>query len=280
MDLELVTEEEAQDLLTVRKRDKGEIRNRDISEKPLVMVDKLPSGFKGYPEGTTISYNPITLGELEAINNGDNIDVERGVAMLLNNIHCNTLNSYDLYYWDVMYIGIKRKLLAFGDTTGIAYEICPKCGNLVKREFDYTELEFKELQVPDLPVITKINNTEVEIGLLTMKEFLELSEGKTDLDVYASMIKNLKHEQALELVKNAYGKDAKLLRYIDNILNYGLKPLTTKCDNKVKTTENKKTKEVLCGEEVKVEVKSPFEIVFPEDTNARYSDFEIQFGRK
>ena len=187
MDLELVTEQEAQDILTVRKRDNAsleQVQGSDTSMRPLVKVDKLPSGFKGYPEGTTISYDPITLGELEALNNGTTDDIERGIAMLLKAIHCNTLNSYDLYYWDVMFIGIKRKLMAFGDTKGIAYGICPKCNNVVTREFDYSELEFKELEAQDLPVITKISGKEVEVGLLTIKDFLELSDDKSDLDVY------------------------------------------------------------------------------------------------
>ena len=293
MDLELVTEQEAQDILTVRKRDNAsleQVQGSDTSMRPLVKVDKLPSGFKGYPEGTTISYDPITLGELEALNNGENIDVERGIAMLLKAIHCNTLNSYDLYYWDVMFIGIQRKLTAFGDTRGIIYGTCPKCGSIVEREFDYSELDFKELLAPDLPIIVTLGDKKVEIGLLTMKDFLELqTDGTvTDFDLYCKLIKNIPYEEAKQLLTNLYGKDIKLIKYIDKLLNHGLKPLKTKCTNIIteknpdynpRSKKSKKEIEVECGATVEVEVVSPFEIVFPQSETEGYNDFEIQFGR-
>ena len=289
MDIELLTEQEAQSLLQVRKYDSGIVDGADVSMRPLVKVDRLPSGFKGYPKGTTISFDPITLNELEALNNGDSIDVERGIAMLLSAIHCNTLSVQDLYYWDVMYIGIQRKILAFGDTRGIALGVCPECGKIISREFDYTELEFKEVQAEDLPIITKIADQEVEISLLTIKEFLQLDEAKTDLDVYASMIKNLDHSEALNLIKNAYGKDAKIIRYVDKLLNYGLKPLKTTCDGEliIKNPDydpksSNSNKEIIkpCNNTFDVEVRSPFEVVFPEDEIGGDLDFEIQFGRK
>lgn len=288
MDLEIVTEQEAQNILDVRKVDSGSIENKDTSIRPLIKVDKLPSGFKGYPEGTVISYDPLTLGELEALNNGNSIDVERGIAMLLKAIHCTTLPAEELYYWDVMFIGIQRKLLAFGDTRGVIYEVCPKCGNVVEREFDYTELEFKELQVPDLPVITTINGTQIEVGLLTMREFLELSPDQQEFDVYAKMIKNMEDEKALNLLESAYGKDAKVIRYIDKILNYGLKPLKVECTGEITEpnpsydSKNKKSKKEIvkkCQNILDMEVKSPFEVVFPEDNDIGHTDFEIKFGK-
>ena len=289
MDLELVTEQEAQNILQVRKYDSGNIQGKDTSMRPLVVVENLPSNFKGYPEGTVISYDPITLNELEALNNSSTTDIERGIAMLLKAIHCNTLPSEELYYWDVMYIGIQRKILAFGDTRGVTYAVCPNCGKVLQREFDYTELEFKELQAEDLPIITKLGGKEVEISLLTMREFLELSDLDSDLSVYAAMIKNLDREESLELVKNAYGKDAKIIRYIDRLLNYGLKPLKVQCTGEIikqnpnydaKNKESKKEITELCNEIVDVEVRSPFEVVFPEDEVIGHLDFEIQFGRK
>lgn len=280
MDIELVTQEQAQDILSMRKNDNGVMGNQDTSSRPLIKIDRLPSNFIGYPKGTVISYDPITLGELEAINNGTNVDIERGIAMLLKAIHCNTLSSQDLYYWDVMYIGIKRKILAFGDTRGIACEVCPKCGTIVKKEYDYTDIDFKQLKVPDLPIITTIQGVKVEINLLTIKDFLELDEDSTNLDVYAKMIKNLDFEEALKLIKSCTGKDAKTIRYIDNILDYGIQPFKVKCDGII--THNKDNKDIQepCNNEILLEVTSPFEVVFPEDEDFGYNDFEIQFGGK
>ena len=285
--LEIVDENEVQNILNVKQVDKQKVQNEVVEKLPLVPVTKIPSNFKGYPEGTKISYNPLTLGELESLNNGDEVDIERGIAMLLNAIHCNTLPSHDLYYWDVIYIGIQRKLLAFGDTRGVLYAQCPKCGNIIEKEFDYTELDFKEIQAPDLPVITDINGIKVEFSLLTMKDFLEIDVKKGELDVYARMIKNMPYEKAYNLISNCYGKDSKKVRYIDKVLNYGIKPLFEQCNAEIdnpdfdpeKKVSKINMKKILCDENVRVEVRSPFEVVFPEDTTDGYNEFEIQYGR-
>ena len=107
--LEIATDEEVKNILTGRHLNNAkleQIKNANNSELPLVKITKLPSGFKGYPEGTVISYAPLTLGELETLNNSDEVDVERGLAMLLNSIHFTTISTSDLYYWDVMYISL------------------------------------------------------------------------------------------------------------------------------------------------------------------------------
>lgn len=286
--IEIISNEEAQKILEVKRVDSKPVTNEVIEKVPMIHVKQVPSGFKGYPEGTKISYRPITLGELESLNSGE-MDIERGIAMLLNSIHCNTLPVEELYYWDVMFIGIQRKLLAFGDTRGTLYEQCPKCGNIVERDFDFTELEFKQCDAPDLPLFTTINGVDVEIGLLTIKQFFELDLERGDLDVYARMIKNIPYEKAYDLIYNATGKEAKKIRFIDKQLNYGIKPLTCECTNIIEQDNpdyepsNKKSKKTIkkqCDEVVYMEVRSPFEVVFPEDSLDSCDDIEIQYGRK
>lgn len=287
--LDVVNEQEVQSILNRKQVDRGIVQNEVTEKIPLVKVMELPSGFKGYPEGTVISYEPITLGELEALNNSDNVNIERNIAMLLNSIHCNTMRSWDLYYWDVMYIGIQRKLLAFGDTIGVVYGQCPECGNIVKKEFSYTEIEFKEIEAPALPLFTKLNDVDVEINLITIKDFLELDLEKGELDVYARMIKNLPYEKAYELISNCTGKDSKKIRFIDKQLNYGMKPFFVNCDKEIEKENpkynpekknSKKTILELCNQKVRLEVRSPFEVVFPEGTDSGSDDFEIQYGRE
>ena len=285
--IDVVSPEEARDILSVKKTDNVTIQNEVTKNIPLVSVNVLPSNFKGYPEGTKISFEPLTLGELEALNSGNNIDVARGVAMLLNSIHCNTLSPQDLYYWDVMYIGIQRKLLAFGETIGVVYAQCPECGEIIQKQFDYTSLEFKEIEAPDLPIIIEISGKQLEFGLITMKEFLEIDTAKGELDVYARMIKNLPYEEAYELVSSAYGMDAKKIKFVDKKLNYGIKPLFETCTKDVPNPEynpdlkesKKNCKTKPCGCKVRLEVRSPFEVVFPEDADDRYPEFQVQYGR-
>lgn len=241
--------------------------NEDTEYLPLINVEELPSGFKGYPEGTKVGFRPITLDELEALNSSD-IEPERAVAMLLKSIHCTTLPSEELYYWDIIYVGVKRKLLAFGDIKGTIYKRCPKCGNIVSKSFKYTDIEFEELKVPNLPMKLDVCGKKLEFGLITMKDFLQIKEEQGALGVYARMIKNMSFDEAYKLVKSAYGVDIKKLKFVDQSLNYGIKPFIVECEGD----------ETPCGEEVFLEVRSPFEIVFPEDALEGDNEFEVQYG--
>lgn len=261
--------------------------NENTELSSMIQVTELPSGFKGYPEGTKIAFKPITLEELEALNSDKEPDPARAVAMLLNSIHCTTLPSEDLYYWDVMYIGIQRKLLAFGDTKGTIYNRCPKCGNIVSKTFNYTELEFKEVNAPALPMRLEVCGKKLEFGLLTMKDFLQIEVEQGELGVYARMIKNLEFNEAYDLVKNSTGVDIKKLRFVDKQLDYGIKPLFVECEGEIEEInpdfdpEKEGSKKVIfrpCKEQVVLEVRSPFEIVFPEDETDGYNDFEVQYG--
>ena len=286
--LDIVSDEQVKEILNI-KNEKGEtVLKEDISTLPLVEVTSLPSEFKGYPKGTKISYAPLTLGELEALNSGT-MDLTRGIAMLLNSIKCNTLPSHDLYYWDVMYIGIQRKLLAFGDTRGVLYNQCSSCGNIIEHEFSYTEIEFDLIKAPNLPIITEIAGEKLEFSPITMKDFLEINEDEGELGVYARMIKNKPYDEALSLLRNCYGKDSKKVKFIDKQLQYGLKPFKVKCENEIEVTNpnhdpkkknSKPTIKEQCNTEVIMEVRSPFEVVFPENSGNIDYDFEIQYGRE
>lgn len=268
------------------KEGSSSVLNENTDFTTNIVINELPSGFKGYPENTKISYTPLTFEELESLNSSD-MDPERAIAMLLKSIHCTTLASYDLYYWDVMYIGIQRKLLAFGDTNGTLYERCPKCGELVSKSFSYTELEFKELEIPALPMRMNLFGRKVEFGLLTMKDILEIDSSQGELGVYARLIRNIPFEEAYELVKHATGSDIKKLRFADKQLNYGIKPFFVNCENMIEVEnpnfnpkeENSPAKiKKPCGQRVALEVRSPFEIVFPEDELAGYDEIEVQYG--
>ena len=288
--MENLHEGETLSLIDIRQQDNDVVLTPNEEGVPLTPVLDLPSKFKGYPKGTKINYTPITLGELETLNPTQDIDITQGIAMLLKSIHCNTLDPQDLYYWDVMYIGIQRKLLAFGNTEGTIYRTCPKCGNTISKKFLYTDLDFKQLQAPDLPLKMKINNKDVEFGLVTMKQFLQIDPDQGAMGVYARMIKNMEFNEAYSLVKGCYGLDIKKILYADKQLDYGLKPFMVTCNGQIETINpkfdvtqpesptNKKYNVETCGEQVAMEVTSPFEVVFPEDEINRDYEFEVQYG--
>lgn len=265
-------EEAAKQMLDLKEGDIS-LLNEVVKPVTMIQVDKLPSGFKGYPEGTKISFKPINLEELEALNS-DEVDASRAIAMLLNAIHTTTIPSYDLYYWDVMYIGIQRKLLAFGETKGTLYNRCPKCGNLVSKTFNYSEIEFKEITAPNLPMKMEVMGKKLEFKPLSIKDFLQIDVEEGELGVFARMIQNLDYEEALPLVKAATGVDIKKLKFMDKQLHYGMKPFNVICENQIQVDDKMEE----CGHNVVLEVRSPFEVVFPENELDLDNEFEVQYG--
>lgn len=246
------------------------------TENCLIQVKQLPSEFKGYPKGTIISYEPLKLKELEILNTDEELDASYAIAMLLDAIHCNTLTSEQLYFYDVIYIGILRKIQSFGDTRGTIRRRCPKCGNIVSKTFDYTNIEFKQMQAPNLPMSLEVCGKTVQFSQLSMQDFLQIGEDEGMLGVYARYIKNLPFDEAKTLVENASGVDIKKLDFVDRQMDYGIKPFLVTCTN---TVLNPQTgQEEMCNEEVVLEVKSPFEVVFPENEFEGDPGFEVQYG--
>ena len=111
-----------------------------------------------------------------------------------------------------------------------------------------------------------------------IKDILEIDPNDGELGVYARLIRNIPFEEAFELVKKATGSDIKKLRFADKQLNYGIKPFFVNCENPitVESPNGKKTEK--CGQRVALEVRSPFEIVFPEDELSQFDEIEVQYG--
>lgn len=268
-------EEKAIELLKLKGEETEALLNQS-SDVPLIQVKQVPSRFKGYPKDTVISYEPIKMKELEILNTDENLDASYAIAMLLDAIHCNTLNAEDLYFYDVMYVGILRKIQSFGQTKGMLKRRCPKCGGWVKKVYDYTEIDFKDMLAPDLPMKMEVCGKQLEFSQISMKEFLQIQENDGMLGVYSRYIKNLPLEEAEELVNNAYGVDIKKLNFVDKQLDYGMKPFIVTCNNQVYNPQTNKME--VCGEQVVLEVTSPFEVLFPEDAITEDTGFDVQYG--
>lgn len=265
----------ATNILNLKENETDALLNQK-TENCLIQVKDLPSGYKGYPKGTIISYEPLKLKELEILNTDEKLDTSYAIAMLLDAIHCNTLTPEQLYFYDVIYIGIVRKIQSFGSTRGTIRRRCPKCGNIVSKTFDYADIEFKQMLAPDLPIRMEVCGRTVEFCQLSMQDFLQIEEDEGMLGVYAKYIRNLEPQDAKNLVENASGIDIKKLDFVDRQMDYGIKPFLVTCTN---TVLNPQTgKEEICNEEVALEVKSPFEVVFPEDEFEGDPGFEVQYG--
>lgn len=264
-DLGILTKKEVYKdvLIQEGKEHNTPLKVSQINELPIVEVTQLPSMFKCYPNNVKIWYEPITIKELEILNSGTASGLD-GLQFILNAIKCEGMNTEDILYWDFIYIGIIRKILAFGDIRGQIEKICPKCGGKIKHVFNYTDLEFEELKHGPCHLKLGKNKPELILQPITIKDFLELPADSDILDMYAKMIKNIPQEQAIEFISNLHGKQIIAMSNIEQQFLYGLKPLLTECEH--------------CHNKVELEVRSPFEVVFPEDTNTDIDDIEIRFS--
>lgn len=241
-----------------------------MNRLPRIQVDELPSNFISYPKGSKIFYTPMTLKELDLLNSGS-INVEDAMLYLLESIDCEGFDKNDLAYFDVVYIGIKRKLTAMGDCMGMLVKQCPNCGEYIEYKFNYIDLDFQDCQLDKLPIIVDFDCCKgVEFSFLTIKDWLDLDSDSKALSIYAKYIKNMPYEDALSLVENLTGNDIKKLYEVQDKLAYGISPFKTKCKNTIEDIElndkgepSKILKE--CGQEVEMEVTSPYEVIFCED---------------
>ena len=244
------------------EKPKEPLKVSPINELPLVEITQLPSMFKCYDKDVRICYEPMKIKELEILNSGT-ASVLDGLQFILNAIKCTNMNTEDLLYWDFIYIGIIRKILAFGDVRGQLNKICPNCQDTVSHVFNYTDLEFEELKHGPATLKFK-DGTILKLKPLTVKQFLELPSDSNIVDVYARMIYNMPLEDAQKFVNNLHGNQIKAMAKAEQELAYGLKPFKVKCPH--------------CHQETELEVTLPFEVVFPEDSDTDIDDVEIRFG--
>jgi hypothetical protein len=241
----------------------------------LIEIMDLPSKFRPYPEGTRIFYAPMTLEEVEVLNSGT-INTARALKFLLAAIHCDTVKPEDLAYFDVVYIGVQRKLTALGDVRGSISKQCLVCGQITTHDLIYTELEFKTLDF-NLPAKTTIRGQALEFGILSVKQLFELPDNDI-IAVYAAMIKNKTYEEAYELLSNTTGKDVLKLQAISRALDYGIEPIKTPCTGTITYLEGDKEVKTKCNQMLVMEVTSPFDVVFPVYESSNYNELEIRFG--
>jgi len=227
--------------------EENEIQQEELTTKPIkektssfgVEVKGLPSGGKSYPEKSTISYIPLSFGEMKYLSKGDLSDLE-DIEFFLSKID----SSFDvklLTYYDFYFITVLIKMATFGDTDyTVTYE-CYNCGHKNKATFGLTELEFEEIRVP-LPV-----NVEGIRG--QGEETLKASFVPTNMKGYTQMLKDGTQddydyimancvtddfgtfEEKLKLIKNNMaGLDVNILESIDVSFFHGVKSLEFKCN--------------------------------------------------
>ena len=268
-------------------------KEEKMPEKSLIQVTELPSGFLPYPKGSKIYYAPLTLGELENLNSGT-LNLGQALDNLINSIYVDKFDKLDLAYFDLVYIGVQRKLTALGDVRGTINGFCTACENKNEKEFTYTELEFEELKVSALPIRYEYEEPKfLEFSLMTYrnwKKMGDLPEHEIDrLTALSHMVSNYEPSKAKEILSKLSGDSINYINRIESLLDYGIKPFKLVCAH-VEQEESEEVngetgslekviKPITCGHEFMVEVTNPFDYTFRPGRPNNLNESKIRFGR-
>jgi len=196
-------------------------------------LDSLPSKSLSYPNTSTIKYRPYTFGELKRFSQSKGLTFRENLDICMSGIE-TSFDKNDLTLSDVLYIGVLRRLSTLGTSKVQCPYVCPLCHTPNTRILEMTDLEFEDLQVPELPLVAEFSFGELEFQPITVGNYQKLIQLGKDEDEVAGMAMqciDLDFDKALELFGSAVHDDAELLNEVDKVLFHGLKSIPSTCKN-------------------------------------------------
>ena len=126
-------------------------------------VKELPSKSLPYPDNCEIKYRPYAYGEVKKISQSS-MSMKEVYRTLLDGVECSNFDKFDLTLPDALFIGVLRKISTLGVTDVYIPYKCTKCNGTGKHIIKTDNLEFLDLEIPDLPVVAQLTNGEFEFG--------------------------------------------------------------------------------------------------------------------
>lgn len=219
------------------------------SQLPRFPIKSVPSNFKSY-ESSSILIEPLSFIQSKnlSVNNStlsitdDDINIKTASEkeLIIDTILKGVIVDYDkedLFFCDLIYLAMMRKVLTFGDSP-LNYDwTCPHCGENNKSEFFLTECSFNDLEKTDLPI--KVSHLELEPPRISrIREFLKLKvdnkDINTDIALSALCVKAPSITDAIELLGSIYKQDdIDLINdSVSDLLALGNFNVIVKCDKK------------------------------------------------
>lgn len=230
----------------------------------------LPSNNLQYPDGVNIHYYPFSFGEILKINQS-NLDNFAMWKDILEGVDVQGMLAEDLTFYDVVYLGWRRKTSSLGASIVDVISYCPNCDTKNMAAIDLTKLEFVDVNIKAMPIKTKICDIELHFNFITIKNYLELvaKELHTNvLAIYAKSVTNKSYEEAYDIISSATGNDLDKIEVLNTILYHGVKPIDVTCKNE----------DCVCKYVVEISNSQEAEIVKPFRRQEDVIRDEISFG--
>lgn len=208
-----------------------------------VKLDNLPSRGVPYPKGAKLSYRTYTFGQVREASTSS-FDVASSLRKTISGLVCSNLDPYELTVSDALYLGIMRKVSTFhGMDLEVPY-VCLKCQSPNKGAMTERHISFKDLdeKIESLPIGVTINGHDLELSPMTVKQFLDLSDGKyakvlmsdkiTETAIHASFVRNMEFEEAYRIISSTTNADdMEVLYEIEQLFKHDLERVEFKCSN-------------------------------------------------
>jgi hypothetical protein len=191
----------------------------------------LPSRNLQYPQSFRLYYYPFSFGELKRINTSYTDEVQI-FEEILNGIEVDGMPKEDLTFYDVVYLGWRRKVSTFGTALIDVNSFCPNCDFNNKMNRDLKNVDFTDTDITKLPVKVRVYEIELHFGFITIKQYLELMAQGLHNDIIAVLAKsviNMEYEEAYQLLASATGNDLDKINLLPELLYHGIKPIEAEC---------------------------------------------------
>ena len=210
-----------------KRRDAGGVLAASTSR---IRIDELPSGFKPYPDGVSLWYRTYTFDEVDEFNETAqhwSEDLVGGLEFLAKGVEAQGMEKEDLTVQDILYIGLLRKLSTFGTQEFSVHVDHPEDGSRHVVVFSLGDVEFDDLDVPDLPVVVDTREGPLHFSPLTLRGYAQTAdkEKPNSRQVLAAQCVNLEYGEARKIIGDSTGEDMLALMEADRLLKHGVKPL-------------------------------------------------------
>lgn len=243
---------------------------------PIINIEthSLPSKGLAYPANCQISYHPYTFGEIKQISQSKFTKSRQQFEVALKGVNCS-FNPFFLTIPDAVYLLMLRSISSVKGTGLVFNTPCDVCGKNIHQEIKLDQIEFFDLNLPNLPIIADIGGKELEFYPAMLQDLFfleELGEGyDTEIAMFAIQCKNLAFEEAYKFI---YGvsdpEDFRLLQEVDKELLHGVKPVSVRCLNVVGGVKCNFTKEL--------EVQGGQALVLPFRGDEKSTERRIRYG--
>lgn len=202
------------------------------------VVKDLPSHFRFYPAGTSVSIAGYTLSDLYDFNENELSELDL-INYYAKGIKTEGIKLEDLFFNDFKFLIIHRKLLT--STTGNFVVETPcdagDCKGVMTAKCSLSSLSFADFEFNALPAVFSFDwdggSVEVEMSPLTLGDHITLVKKGLDNSFssrLAMTIRNFDFNKSVDLVNNCNAPDfVNNVEFLSGLFDFRVEPVSVTC---------------------------------------------------